>query len=63
MASCRTGDCGAGTEAPLFVDVGGRAHTSQVLPWVAYPVFVRGWPVRTGDVVQFRAGGPDIRRL
>jgi hypothetical protein len=34
-----------------------------VLPWVADPVFVRGRLVRTRDVMQFRAGLADIRRL
>jgi hypothetical protein len=63
LAFCRTDDCGTGTEAPLFVDAGGRAHTPAVLPWVADPVFVRGRLVRTGDVTQLRAGLADIRRL
>ncbi|MCZ4316410.1 hypothetical protein O4H66_23660 [Comamonadaceae bacterium G21597-S1] len=63
LAFCRSDACGAGLEAPLFVDATGSPHAPAILPWVADPVVVRGRLVRVGDVVQLRAGLQQIRRL
>lgn len=63
LAFCRIGECGAGNEAPLFLDADGRPHKLDVLPLVADPVFVRGRLVSVGDVMQLRTALADIRRL
>jgi hypothetical protein len=63
LALCRIGECGAGTEAPLFLDADGRLHKLDVLPLVADPGFIRGRMVSVGDVMQLRAALADIRRL
>ncbi len=63
LAFCRIGDCGAGNDAPLFLDTDGRPHKLDVLPLVADPVFVHGRLVSVGDVMQLRTALADIRRL
>lgn len=63
LAFCRSGNCGPGDEAPLFLDADGLPHRPLILPLVADPVLVRGRLVQVGDVTQFRAAAAAIRRL
>ena len=63
LAFCRSGDCGTGNEAPLFLDADGSPHGHEVLSLVADPVLVRGRLIRAGDVVQLRAGLAAVRRI
>lgn len=62
LAFCRSGDCGSGLEAPLFLDARGSPHGNAVLPFVGDPLLVRGRLVRVGDVVQLRAELAALRR-
>jgi hypothetical protein len=63
VAFCRSGDCGTGVEAPLFLDAAGNPHGAGLLPLVADPVRVQGHLVRVGDVVQLRAPLSAVRRI
>jgi hypothetical protein len=61
-AFCANG-CGDGAEILLFVDANGRAHSRDLLPYVADPVYASGRIVRVGDVRQFRVDMSDVRRM
>ncbi|MBI1339387.1 hypothetical protein GC169_04145 [bacterium] len=63
LAFCDERSCGDALAAPLFLDADGRAHTADILPFVADPVAARGTLVRVRDTVQFRVAVSSLRRV
>ncbi len=63
LAFCPVGQCGDAIEAPLFLDENGNPHSTDIFPFLADPVAIRGKRFRAGDRQELRVARKDIRRI